>query len=341
LHPRFPKLIPLGFGAVPAIADIDLDGRNEIIVTGNYWSGVNGFFDKLWVYDLGGSNHGAVEWGQFGGGPEHRGVYPVPSAPSQINPPSEDSVFIPLIQRPASPPTPPINGIRGQVTVAGKGTPGIPLELRFFNGGSWSTISNTLSSTNGEFIFLDMPGLKENQYYYVHYQNESETPGRLSAWLTRMFTNFTRDDTVGLSDFDLLDVPLVSPANGATVSLPKTFKWTPRERTRLEMYSLVLFDPVDGDPAYLSLPFRDVDGLTLNYLPPGFSPGIPYGWTTWVVSPDGAVGIPSEARLITFRPYEKELMPDQPDDLIPMDWSKYPDLPCNIYSFLPSCNPKR
>ncbi len=35
----FPKEIPIGGGAVPAIADIDLDGRNEIIVTGRAWDG--------------------------------------------------------------------------------------------------------------------------------------------------------------------------------------------------------------------------------------------------------------------------------------------------------------
>jgi hypothetical protein len=83
--PGFPKrLNGLGGGAAPAIADIDLDGRNELIVASDYWDGAAGYFDKVWVYDLGGPTpHGPVEWGQFMGGPRHRGLYqPVPVTPA-------------------------------------------------------------------------------------------------------------------------------------------------------------------------------------------------------------------------------------------------------------------
>ena len=75
LHPHFPKALKMGVGAVPAIADIDLDGHNEIIVSGDYWDAVEGFYDKVWVFDLGGPKHGSIEWGQFGGGPKHQGFY--------------------------------------------------------------------------------------------------------------------------------------------------------------------------------------------------------------------------------------------------------------------------
>jgi subtilisin family serine protease len=75
LDPRFPKTLFIGEGAVPAIADIDGDGRNEIIVTGDYWDGFSGDYDKVWVYDLGGAAHGPVQWGQFMGSPKHQGVY--------------------------------------------------------------------------------------------------------------------------------------------------------------------------------------------------------------------------------------------------------------------------
>jgi len=77
LHPRFPKTLKIGAGAAPAIADLDLDGRNEIIVTGSFWNGISGDFSKVWVYDLGGPAHGPIEWGQFMGGPKHQGYYPV------------------------------------------------------------------------------------------------------------------------------------------------------------------------------------------------------------------------------------------------------------------------
>ncbi|MFL5311900.1 MAG: InlB B-repeat-containing protein [Myxococcales bacterium] len=72
----FPK--PLDFaGNAPAIADIDLDGHNELILTGISGTGFAGLQDSVWVYDLGGPTtpHGPIEWGQFMGGPKHQGYY--------------------------------------------------------------------------------------------------------------------------------------------------------------------------------------------------------------------------------------------------------------------------
>ncbi|HEY6201225.1 MAG TPA: S8 family serine peptidase [Candidatus Binatia bacterium] len=71
----FPKPILDTFGTTPAIADIDGDGRNEIIVTGNFWDGISGNYDKVWVYDLGGPPHGAIQWGQYMEGPKHHGYF--------------------------------------------------------------------------------------------------------------------------------------------------------------------------------------------------------------------------------------------------------------------------
>lgn len=78
-HPRFPKALPLGSGGTPAIADIDLDGRNELVVTGTFWNGTPGFYDKVWAYDLGGSTPGAVAWGQLMGNAQHTGTASPPS----------------------------------------------------------------------------------------------------------------------------------------------------------------------------------------------------------------------------------------------------------------------
>jgi subtilisin family serine protease len=72
---RFPKEAFIGHSAVPAIADLDGDGRNEIIITGDYWDGDPRDFDKVWVYDLGGPTHGAIMWGQLMAGPKHQGLY--------------------------------------------------------------------------------------------------------------------------------------------------------------------------------------------------------------------------------------------------------------------------
>jgi hypothetical protein len=106
LIPGFPKHANIGQGAVPAIADIDLDGRNELIITGTYWGGISGIYDKVWVYDLRRGNTGKVEWGQLGGGPQNWGSYPPPpiypgsdlfiSAPESIYTPPTVSSFVPL-----------------------------------------------------------------------------------------------------------------------------------------------------------------------------------------------------------------------------------------------------
>ena len=81
LHPHFPKQLEIGSGGVPAIADIDLDGRNELVVLGSAWSGFEGLYDKVWVYDLHGSHYGGIEWGQFGGNPRHTNLYGPPPPP--------------------------------------------------------------------------------------------------------------------------------------------------------------------------------------------------------------------------------------------------------------------
>jgi len=61
---------------VPAIADIDADGRNDIILTGTYWIAANGWFDRVFAYDLRGpASFGPIEWGQLGGGPQRQFQY--------------------------------------------------------------------------------------------------------------------------------------------------------------------------------------------------------------------------------------------------------------------------
>ncbi len=84
MHPRFPKPLNIGFSSVPAIADIDRDRRNEIIIIGFYWNGFEGFYDKCWAYDLGGGPHGRIEWAQLGGTPAHTGRYPAPAKTAAI-----------------------------------------------------------------------------------------------------------------------------------------------------------------------------------------------------------------------------------------------------------------
>jgi hypothetical protein len=70
---------------VPAIADIDQDGRSELIMTADFWNGRVGYHDKVWVFDFGGPTpHGPVQWGQLMDGPRHQRLF-VP--PGRFTPP--------------------------------------------------------------------------------------------------------------------------------------------------------------------------------------------------------------------------------------------------------------
>ncbi len=80
----FPKGIPMGIPAVPAIADLDGNGHNEVILMGEPWDGTAHLYDRVWVLDTSWAHpdakYGPIEWGQFQGGPRHQGVYVSPCA---------------------------------------------------------------------------------------------------------------------------------------------------------------------------------------------------------------------------------------------------------------------
>jgi hypothetical protein len=299
LHLRFPKYYMLTGGAVPAIADIDLDGRNEIIIAGTDANYSSGFEEHLWVFDLGGTKHGKIEWGQFGGGPHHRGLYPVPAAP---NPPYElppgYHTFLPNIYKPFAPPVD--LGIHGVVTHNGNLVGGIPLELRYFDGSTWSTLMNTSTTSNGNFSFLGVPSLSNNHEYYVRTAMNGGLQSALAQWSSRVISNFTVGHTVGISDFDIQDLNLVSPTNNEFVPFPVKFEFSPRGLLVTDMYSLVLYDPVDGNPFIRTGSYRNTSGFIFNELPTGFSYNTTYAWSILIVSPDDALGISSEARLVRF-----------------------------------------
>lgn len=69
----FPKPITVNGDETIAIADLDLDGRNELVVNGTRCCYED---NTVFVYDLKGPGpYGCIEWGQLGGGPKNQGVY--------------------------------------------------------------------------------------------------------------------------------------------------------------------------------------------------------------------------------------------------------------------------
>ena len=317
-HSRSPKILNLGGGGGPAIADIDLDGRNEIVIFGSFWDGRRGFFDKIWVLDMGGSNHGRVEWGQFRGGPQNRSLYPSPVIPEPlIAPPGINPIYLPMIikqQEPAQ------NGIHGMITFSGSGIANIPLGLYLYNGTSWSLKRTCTTTQKGTFDFPNAPSLGTGGQYFVRYINALGDAGKLASWTSRIIYRYSSGDTVGTSRFDISDLALISPDNDVQTAIPATFNWTKRESASGEYYSLILYDPIDANPLYQSTPYRSIEGIQLIGLPNGFSYYTPYAWTILPIGPDGAVGVPSESRLITFVTSTSSSEARLLDDSFHIDW---------------------
>jgi len=126
-HPDFPMAMPIGSGAVPAIADFDLDGTNELIITGSYWSGSSGTYDKCWAFELCDGPCGAIEWGQFGHDPGHTGRYEQPGTQPTGTPQPTETPEPTETPTPSFTPTPDYSPTPVPVPVTGY--PGIVLLL--------------------------------------------------------------------------------------------------------------------------------------------------------------------------------------------------------------------
>ena len=192
-------------------------------------------------------------------------------------------------------------GIYGRVTENGGAASGVPLELWFWDGSSSSIVGGAITQTDGSYLFTGVPSLSSGQRYRVQYWNDYGTPGRLYGWSTWSINSYTAGSNLHAGDFDIADIALVSPASGATVSLPSTFSWTPRPATPTDDYEFDLYD-WDGDAWWWTDPTLGyVGGYTLNSLPSGFYPWTEYYWEVWVYGQYGyGYGWSYESRSVTF-----------------------------------------
>ncbi|MGC9336441.1 MAG: hypothetical protein ACP5JJ_20070 [Anaerolineae bacterium] len=183
----------------------------------------------------------------------------------------------------------PSEGIHGQVTYQGEPVADINLALRFYDGSSWSTADTTATQADGTYSFTDATSLSSGETYYVLYQNadygNDDDSRYLWFWRSFDITSYTAGTSVAGGDFDIADMPLVSPVPGTTVHLPQAFEWEVRSATTSDSYQFHLFDS-DRDPWVATGLLGYVSGYTLNSLPDGFSTGTEYLWEVWVWSPD-------------------------------------------------------
>ncbi len=204
------------------------------------------------------------------------------------------TIFLPFVSEPPAPPS----GIHGHVTFKGAPASGVFLELRHFDGNSFSTTLSTNTDGKGFYDFASAPSLPAGQYYYVRYLNQSDS-SRISFWGTAEIKAYAAGSSIAAGDFDLANVPLVAPNPGATVSLPAPFQWTARAATPTDSYQLSLFDP-SGSAFGQTNPLGYVNGIILTSVPNTFHAGTPYGWFVAINSPDGGYGESYYYRQVTF-----------------------------------------
>jgi hypothetical protein len=195
--------------------------------------------------------------------------------------------------------TPPECSIHGTVTYDGSPPLGIEVHLRFYDGGSWSTVATKLLDIHGRYCFKEVSSLGAGQKYYVRYgPNQNDGPHYLYSWYGPEITSYNASESVPGGDFDIANVDLLSPAHGATVSLPVTFSWEQRGIPG-DGYGVGLFDPTSDDEWWTD-DLGDVDSVTMTELPQGMVYGKDYGWFMWVFHGSDGYGSSYYYRTITF-----------------------------------------
>lgn len=184
--------------------------------------------------------------------------------------------------------TAPAGGIYGKVTYHNAAASGLRVDLRRWDGAAWLTQATTITAPDGGYLFTGAPALASGEFYAVRYLNEPADPnpdaGYLWSWWGNRLATYTAGAAVRGGDFDVADIPLVSPADEAAVTLPAQFCWTPRgvagDNYRLALYNWLTDET--ATTAYLG----NVACVNLTGIPAGWPSGETYTW--WVEVAQGA-----------------------------------------------------
>jgi hypothetical protein len=207
----------------------------------------------------------------------------VKNAQANLTDSSVNTAFLPFITYNES------KGIYGRVSFANQGgRADVPLDLRFFNGTAWSTTASTITDSNGNYSFKNIPSLQPGQRYYVRYLN-TETPGFLYTWHTRPITFYNAGGQVHAGDFNIANITMLTPVGGAHEGFPVEFRWWVRPGQVTDSYELNLFAQTGSPYFYTDPPLGFVSSYTLQSLPPGFKYDRWYLWNLWVYGPDGDI----------------------------------------------------
>ena len=211
------------------------------------------------------------------------------------------ALYLPItLSKPSSTST----GISGRVTFNGAPVGEVILQLRFYNGSTWSTRAAMSTAADGSFHFVGAPSLTGGQQYYVRYDNPDLAGGSagkayLWSWFTRSLFTYAAGDAVEIGNFDIADITMVSPASGATVPIPSTFQWNRRPLTS-DNYRFHIFNPATPTTVYYTDNLGYTSSYQVNNLPPGYTAGTTYGWFPGVTTADGGWGGAHFYRYVRF-----------------------------------------
>ncbi len=174
----------------------------------------------------------------------------------------------------------PGSGINGRFTFHGAPAANLEVELWRYDGSNDTRRATTRTNADGRYSFTGAAGLSPNQEYYVWYENDEDGPNpgpdHVYDWTGPAITPYAAGQTVAGGDFDLADLELVSPTDGATVTLPAQFCVKSRGIAG-DNYRLMLHDEdADEDASY---PFQGGQAcVTISGLPAGWPAQGSFEW---------------------------------------------------------------
>jgi PKD repeat protein len=123
-------------------------------------------------------------------------------------------------------------GIHGRVTAGGSGVGSLTLNLMQYDGVSERAYMTTTTQSDGSYSYVGASGLTSGQYYYVRYLNGSGgnplNTSYMAYWFGPSLYSYMAGTDVSGGDFDIIDIPLVSPPGGTNQTIPAPFQWMPR-----------------------------------------------------------------------------------------------------------------
>lgn len=200
----------------------------------------------------------------------------------------------------ATPTLTPNLGLYGRVTKGGAAAAGVALKLRRYNSTTDDQVATTTTNADGRYVFTGVPSLPSGMAYYVKYGPNSTDPSAVSIWYGPDVMAYTAGTHVAAGDFDIADITLLSPAPGATVTLPATFTWQRRGLSG-DTYGVV-FANSDGTVAWRTGDLGDVGSTSITGLAPGMSYGKAYYWFVRVHHGVSSFGDSYYWRPVTFQP---------------------------------------